>query len=448
MWWFAILYFVNAVAPHHTLIYNENFRLVVGGMPINILDGLILFAGVMSVWPRTAWPVPQVHPAWRWGLTFLGVAFVVGVAQSFLFFPDLPDKFRLPIIRNFVLAPICLFMGYRCFTRPSQAKAAFWIVFVGSIGSAVASILTQGQAASALAETSRATGGLDNLRWSALDVSGEAGLLAAGVILFSMVSGIRLFGLMLRGISLLICAAGMFLIPHRSAWVMDGLTLAYAGLVLWPLNMGRKIAMNVATFGGLLLAGVVLMLVVQSATQRDFTTWVQDRLESLLPGERASNRETKAWDTRLPGMLKELELSMGNPILGRGFAVQEWDMILNGRGGDYRHTPWVSTFCETGLPGLAGFGITIFGLAIVGTRLARQCPDKWFALLGAIGAAWGVVCIEAGFMTLHWNSPRSAITLGLLAGLIFRARDLSSTMAAQQLPLSSYANRGYETNPA
>ena len=444
MWWFAILYFVNAVAPHNTLIYNDDYRLVIAGMPINILDGLMLLCGILSIMPsRSPYFIAQVHPAFKRGLLLLFIAFGIGVLISFVFSPDLPSRFRLPPIRNFVLAPLCLFMGYRALSYPRQARTAFWIVFISSIGSAAASIISQGQATSALAETSRAS--FDTLRHTALDVSGDAGLLAASVILFCMVSGTTLLNFAVRGFLLVICAAGMFLIPHRSTWLLDVMTLAYAGFIMWPFNMGRKILANSAVFLGLLASGFVLMLAIQAQTNRDFSGWVEDRLASLLPGSEKAH-EAKAWDTRVPGMVYELKMWLGNPVLGRGFAAQEDQAIKDAEFYSFRHTPWASTLCETGLIGFAGFAFVIVGLAVVGTRLARQGPDRWFVLLGAIGASWGVVCFIAGFFTLHWNSPRAAITLGLLAGLIFRARDLSLGVASQpqQLPLAGYANRSYE----
>ena len=446
MWWFAILYFVNAVAPHYSVIYNDNFRVVLAGLPFNILDGLMLFAGIFAVMPnRSAYPVAQVHPAFKRGLMLLSIALGVGTLISFAFFPDLPSRFRLAPIRNFLLVPLGLYMGYRALSQPHQVKTAFWIIFLSSIGSAVASIITQGSATSSLAETSRALASFDSLRKTALDVSGDAGLLAASVILFCMVSGTALLNFALRSFLLIICAAGMFLIPHRSSWLLDVLTLGYAGFVMWPFNMGRKIVANFAAFAGLLLVGAVLMLVVQAQTGRDLAGWVDDRVMSLLPGSEKVH-EAKAWDTRLPGMVYEFQMWLGNPLFGRGFAAQEDQAIKDGEFYSFRHTPWVTTLCETGLIGFAGFAFVIIGLAVVGTRLARQGPNRWFMLLGAAGASWGVVCFIAGFSTQHWNSTRSAITLGLLAGLIFRARDLSIALGsqAQQLPLSAYANRAYE----
>ncbi len=450
MFWFALFYFVNAVAPHNSVIYNDNFRIVIGGMPLNILDGLLLLCGLASLFPtREPFPIPRKHIAWSRGMIFLVIAGLVGVVQSMIVFPDLPPRFLLPPIRNFILVPACLFIGYRCLSSPRQFKTAFLIVFVSSVGSAVASILTQGIATSALATASRADSRIDVLRQTALDVSGDAGLLAMCVILFAMAAHLQLFRPVFRYGLMTVCAAGMFLIPHRSSWLLCVLVCAYAGFIMWPRDLARKLFTTTTSFILLVVVGVALLIVAQSQTDRDFMKWTGDRLASLLPGEGDSAHSSKAWDTRMPAMLMELELFAGDPVLGRGFAAQEWNAIEVGQGASFRHTPWISTLCETGLLGFAGFLFVIVGLAVVGTRMARDNLDRWYSLLGAFGASWGVFCILVGFMTLSWNSPRQAITLGLLAGLIFRARDLALASQQQQLPLQ-YAMAGsqYGTVPA
>ena len=436
MWWFAILYFVNAVAPHYSLIYNDNYRIVIGGLPLNILDGLIVISGLVALIPKSyAYMVDRAHPAWVKGLIFLFVAFVIGVVQSYLFFPDLPARYRLPAMRNFILVPVCLYIGYRCLSTPRQIRTVFLIVFISSLGSAVGSILNQGQATAALGEASRASGGIDSLRLTALNVAGDAGLLAMSTILFAMAAGLPFLRFGIKYFLMALCAAGMFLIPHRSSWLLNFLTLSYAGLIVWPHNIGRKLRTTATAFGMLLVVGMAMLTIMQSRTDRDFMKWTSDRLASLLPGEGASAHAGKAWDTRLPGMFRELELWAGNPLFGRGFAAQEGYGMQIGYFDSFRHTPWVSTLCETGLPGLAGFGFTIVGLMIGGMRLARQSTDKWNMLLGAVGASYGFLCFLYGFVSMSWNSPRAAITLGLLAGIIFRARDMSLASGQQSLPL-------------
>ncbi len=430
MWWFALIYFLNSVLPHNSLVYEYRVNI---GVPINILDALIFFGcglAILPMWRTRAFPVYRSHPAWAWGLSLLILAGLIGILQSYLFFPDIPIKYRLPVIRNYVLVPASLFAAYQMITQPRQAKTVFWIIFISSLGSASMSILTAGYETARIAGTSGS--GFDSLRQSALDVAGDAGMLSGSIVLFSLVSGIRFLPGLLAYASLVVSAVGMFFVPHRSHWLVDFITGCFAAFFLWPTNRGRKWLVTMAATLCVVTASGLLVMVVELETGKDFGGWISKRLESLLPDE--NSRDSRAWDTRLPTATIEFQLWLGNPLLGRGFGVQEANSIQTGTGGSFRHTPWVSTLTETGLPGLAGFVLVIGGCLAVGIRLARHAPDKWFALVGAAAASWGVASIWFGMFTLSWNSPRPAITLGLMAGAVFRLRDFAFAVEAQALP--------------
>lgn len=440
MWWFALIFFANAVLPHNSVVYE--YRVSVGGFPVNILDALVFFGVGLSLLPiwRRALPAARSHPVWARGLMLLMAAGIVGVFQSYLFYPDLPPRFRLPPMRNFFLVPACMYASYQVITRPQQAKTVFWVIFLSSLGSAVASVVTGGSQTFTIAETSGSA--FDSLRMTALDVGGDAGLLAACVLLFSLVSGLRFLPLLFAWLLVAVAAMGMFFIPHRSTWLINFITCWFAAFILWPTDRGRKWLIGTVTVLSLLVVGAAMTAVVESTTGKDFSAWVTQRLESLLPSDDGTH--AKAWDTRLPGAQRELSLWLDNPLLGRGFAAQEGASFEDGFWVSYRHTPWISTLLETGPLGVAGFAVVIGSLVIAGTRMARTGPDLWFALVGAMGASWGVACVWMGAFTLSWNSPRLAIALGLLAGAFFRLREFA--IALEEQPL--IGDEPHELDPA
>lgn len=435
MWWVALFYFVNAVAPHLTVVYNDKYRIVIAGFPINILDGLLaigLLLSVLPVWKKIATPIEHPCKVKKWALFCLWTALILGTLESYLFLPGIPSYARIIPIRNFILVPICIFLAYRFFTKPQQAKFLFWTIFLSSLGSAISSIVTSRGTTSELIELG--TFSYDALRKSALDVAGDAGLLAVCIILFSLIIKKRLMPYWLTIIFLIISIAGLFFIPHRSAWLIFFLTILYVGWFVWPYDAKRKL--NI--FAQLLLYSIVILALaittVQQQTGKDFDGWIQRRILSIIPDE--SSNQPKAWDTRIPGMLYELSLWIYSPITGRGFSAQAYHAMR----GDteikmsFNHTPWVSTLCETGLVGEFGFIFAIGGLTLYGLRLARKVHDnQWLGYLGVIGTAWGFWCIVMGWMSMSWNSTRAGITLGLLSGLVFRAYEFS-----QQSP--SYTN--------
>ena len=154
------------------------------------------------------------------------------------------------------------------------------------------------------------------------------------------------------------------------------------------------------------------------------------RLHSFLPDDQAYT--ARAWDSRMPGMWIDLAICAEYPLLGGGFGVHEAHSMRTGESASTRHTPWTSTLAESGVIGLAAFALAVGGMIVLGTRLARTGLDRWMMLLGAGVACQGVSAFILGWVSLSWNSPRQAIMLGLLLGLVLRCRELALAMEANQ----------------
>lgn len=436
MLWFILTHFVNSFTPGKSILYK--YRLEIPGFPITLLDFLVLGGMVITLIPLTntsEFKVARRHPAFTWGLWLIGSAILIGILESFIFVGDVPPRIRFSPVRNMLFVPASMLIGYRALAWPNKAKMVCWILLLASIGSAFASVLTSGTTAAELGNVSQETASFDVLRGEAVDVgAGDVGLIAACLMLFCIISTIRFIPKPWDIVILLTGAVGMFFQPHRSHWIIHALTLVFATFFLWPYNFSRKVVVGFTSLGFVLLACIAAIIVVESFSGRDFSGWVAHRLESLMPlkeGEVSSldtgrlTKESRAWDTRLPGMFLEFRIWLKSPLTGQGFGSPEWGGWVEGSTASNRHTPWVTTMAETGLVGLAGFGIVIVSMIVVGLRMVRQCQDKWLCMLGAIGASYGFSAFFYGWMTASWNTLRIATTLGLICGILLRARDLS-----------------------
>ena len=191
------------------------------------------------------------------------------------------------------------------------------------------------------------------------------------------------------------------------------------------LRRGSGVEFGSAPYTGMLLAIVLVgVLAVSLMTGRDYGSYVENRLVSLLPGEEAAFRPAaKAWDTRLPSAGRELILWSSSPIFGRGFGIGDLDDLATGYHG-YHHNVWTSTLSETGIIGLAGMLVVVFGTIVIGQRLAKDRGGRPYVLTGALAAITGVAALLAGTMTMSINTQRQALSLGLIFGLALRTRVL------------------------
>lgn len=419
MWWLALILFINWTFS--TAFLYEVTSISFGGIRITLLDVLVFLGPVLTLfpgWSRKAMPVGQAHPAFRWGEVLLLAAILSGALIGLSnFYPDYA-KFYLQPFRTLLIVPLVLYTSYRALGNPAQLRTAVMILLLASLASGVAIIITGGQTATEIAERSLA---FDELRETQAQNAGEGGRLAAAMLVFSFVSGYRLLPKPFAVIGLAIASLGMMLMVHRSSWLVSAAVVIYAGAFLWPGQHARKFLIGTVSIGLIAIVAIGSVVILEQVTQKDFSRWAIERVESLLPDDTS---ESKAWDTRVPGMLLELKLWIMNPLFGRGFGFQEAHVIETGEGASFRHTPWVSTLGETGLIGFAAFLILIGSMFVVGKRLVRQTDNRWLVFLGAAGACTGLEMFLNGAFTLSWNAPRHAVNLAVIAGLVLRARDL------------------------
>jgi hypothetical protein len=166
---------------------------------------------------------------------------------------------------------------------------------------------------------------------------------------------------------------------------------------------------------------------------------------SLLPGDQDGVR-SKAWDSRLPAIQRELEIWMQNPLMGKGFGIQfeeERTGLSSGRGG-FRHNVWSASLAESGPLGLAGYMLPPISAMWVGFLLVRRATDKGTMYVGALAAVVGCATFMLSFMTLSINTQRQAIPLGLICGMVYRCRSIQQALESQG---AGYYETGEDSAP-
>lgn len=419
---------VNSVANNRTFFLE--YRIDFAGMPINILDGLTLAGLLASFLPqRRAVLTGRPHPLLIWILVFFLLATLAGTFGAVI--EEVRFSALVIGLRNTLTVPAAVWLGYRVIATPRKALTMGYVIALGSLLSAIFALVFVRDATETIAVEEAA---FDLLRTPV--VGGDAGLLLACLIPFCLVERSRLLGGWWGLPFLATCGAAMLLLPHRSAWLYAGVTIGFAAFILPRSNPRRKAGVTFACMLVLILAALVSLNVVTQLTGRDFKSYLGERLASMMPG---GDGGAKAWDTRTPGLVRELELWASNPILGRGFNYQNIDELTH-PGIGYNHTPWVSVTCQMGIAGLVAFFLAICGPILVGWRMVRQRIDRRSLLLAAAGAAYCFSSAVLGWLSMSWNTQRQALAVGLLAGMLLRCRAMQLATAgvaeeADPLPL-------------
>ena len=191
---------------------------------------------------------------------------------------------------------------------------------------------------------------------------------------------------------------------------------------------------------------VSLLLALQvgsSLTGKDMFEKMEARLYSMLPGDHAGGMKARAWESRLPGTLKELRLWSESPVIGRGFGIHDtWEAEPQIYGG-LRHNSWSSTLAETGLIGFAAFGLMAGACFLCGLRILRDGGDKYTLLMGMLGAVTAVYATVHGLATMSFNQMRPGLPLFITTGVILRLRAMQLTELRQMADEQAY----WEQNP-
>jgi hypothetical protein len=434
MFFFIILMVLNSTVTNDLLF---DYRLEVGGFPLNVLDGLValVFLKQIVTSGRKKFRTDRTHPLLYWSLGLLSAAIFLGMAGAAM--GGAPVRQYVTVLRNLTTLPVAIFIGYTLATTPRSARTITYVWMICSVLSALSLLFLVGETTEVLKST---TSSFDQLR--RIRYGGDAGLAAAGMLAFAAIAGVRLFPTWLSIALLVICTLGTFSPPHRGAYVTGIMMFLFSTLVMPRVRWGRRLGMaavGIVFLGATLLGGA---LVVTQVTGRDFNDYiVNKRLKALNP---FYNEETKTTvtGTRLPGILAELRLWSESPLIGKGFAVSARFQAEAGIDLGMNHNVWTAALCESGPIGLAAYLVPIFGTMVVGYRMWRDQTDRDTALLGALAAIVGFVAFLWGSLSLSINQQRLAILVGLMFGIAFRCRAMQLTLQRQQL------YDGYEGVPA
>ena len=419
MWFLFLLTLANAAA------HNENFalryRIDVAGMPVGIFDALLAIGVACTVVSRGgAWRTERTHPVLVWALVLFALAAVGGSVAAL--FSKVELRWLATSLRNWVSLPACMVIGYYLLQTPRSNTRFCYLHVIAGILSALMVLLFFRSAAAP--ESSGDT--INKIR--AVPYNSSYAGIAAAFLLFTVTSRLRLMPVVLAVGFFGLCLLGQVATLARSAWlaVFSGIA---AGYVLIPTFQprGKLLAALVAPPLVVLFIWIGLTLAAPLAG-RDFQRKMSDRVVSMLPGGEGG-RESKAWESRLAGIRKELQLWGRSPVFGAGFGAQD---VLRFRRGDdaglgFRHNTFTSTLAQTGAVGLAAVLCMVLGLIVVGRRLARDGVERGYVLMGALAVVTGSYFLVLGMSTQSFNIMRGGIPLAIICGAVMRCRAMQLT---------------------
>lgn len=421
MWLLFIILILNAAM---TTEFMLNYRLDVAGLPINVLDALMIIGLVFAIFNRERmFPPKGPHPLMSKLYLLFGVAAVAGLIGWLLNGASLRLAF-MPA-RNWVALPIEMYLGYYYLVGPKSMGRYLKIqVLAGVIAGTMILLFFFGKSGSLGAWQSDEN--INAYRTIAY-VSNYAGI-AAALLVYSVASGVRLvpgwLALPVAGY----CLVGGFATLSRSDWLatVAGLIAAFA-MVPKGRRMGAAVrgALTIIALGASLWIG---MYVASRATGANFFDRMAHRITTILPVGDGSKKDA-AYVTRISGTLSELRLWLHNPLMGQGFGAQsvELDRVGYTVSGFY-HDTWTSTLCESGLLGFAAIATFVGGVIVVGRRLVRDGGGDGFILIGALGVITGCHFIIHGLTTFSFNFQRTGLVLGIIVGVVLRARAMQRTV--------------------
>jgi hypothetical protein len=424
MWYLAILVIFNAVANNTDVILA--YRLFIGGLPLNILDGLTLLGLLIAAIPagRRYFRTARPHPLLPWIAIVFTVAALGGLLAGSL--GGVPLRAMVTSFRNFLTIPACIFIGYRLIKTPQSLKWMMYIYLIAGVWVAILVILYF-LAHGAQVYSFKDVNALRTVQYE----SGYADS-AVWLLVFSVLVRAKILPLPVTVAVAVVCLGGAWAGLHRNEWVAS---VAGVCLLLAMLPAGRRLA----SAAGLACAMVFLLLALwvgiiwanQFMPNHDLRTIMYDRVQSLIPGYTRETHRAQAWDTRVGGAVEEFKMWTHSPLVGRGFGIQELD-TSDYMDVSYNHNAWTATLAQTGLVGLAAMLIVHLGGTVAAWRLARATPYREFVLVGTLGFASFCVSALSGLMTMSFNVQRPAMALALLVGSILRARAMQVEMTAQQ----------------
>ncbi len=358
----------------------------------------------------------------------LGVGFIFGWIGAGINHTPLDQVLRH--VRDYVAWPSAVFIGYRLLPNQQSAWRFVYVLIIGGVFAATMSVTHFAENAEFV------TSDNINVVRSINYMVAYAGIASLLLTYSALVRQVRLLPFVLTAPIAGYCLLGECAPMARGEWL--SMIVCFSGMLLIiPPGKRLRTLLKGLIVGPCLL--VTIYLAIQGASDlmhRDFGKIVQDRLYSLLPTERVSEKESKAWDTRLPSMRQEIGLWLENPLTGQGFSAQN-GRVLSGKMvnmGAYFHNGWSSVLATTGLFGFVGFWSIIVSMFVIGRRMVRTATDRATILFGALAFFSSLYLFIGALSGMVWGA-RLALMFGIICGMMFRLRDIQNT---------SLANPGYD----
>jgi len=423
MWFLALLILLNAFANNTSFV--NNYRLYIAGMPLNVFDGLVVIGFIFAmVRPRGSANYVRtqaMHPALLWMLGLFVLATfggLIGGASN-----GASNRQVITSLRNFLVAPAALYLGYFLIANINSSRRMLYLhVAAGLLVSFMIVVFFKNKT-----ET-RTFSHLNDARAVAY-ISTYAGL-AVALLFYSVSSGVKLLPLLLAWAAMGVCIVGQFATLSRSDW-LAAMAAVMAAFVLLPKEQRVRSALRAGIALPVLLASLwVGMYLGTQVSGKNMFKSVHEKMLSMLPGDRPGVK-IKAWDTRLPGMLREVRKFAESPLIGGGFAIADTPQMEGQYYVGLRHNTWTSTMAETGLFGFSAFALMIGSMIVVGWRMVRARTDQTTVLMGALGVSTACFFIVHGAATMSFNQMRWGLPLFVTAGIVLRTRQMQLALLEQ-----------------
>jgi hypothetical protein len=431
--WFLFLMMVLNAGLHNRGELLE-LRYSVGGLPINILDFLQFF-GVLCVllgptFGARRFHTDRLHPLMVASLVLFAVTIaagsIVGAANGAASGSTL--YYYLAEMRNVASFPMAMACGYYFLKTPASNVRFAYVAVVAGIASATlilvyfvgkSSVLTTGQL-------------VDSVR--AIDyVSYYAGLAGALLMYTIFNRDARLLPVVIALPVMGYCFIGQFATLSRSDWLSAAAAVGVVPFLLPKEKMATRWGAMAIGLPAAACAVVLGLVVLSSMTGRNLTEALGRRLQTVLPFQRGDDSylSGKAWDTRVPGMIKEFQLWTQSPLYGHGFGYTFADNLVGVDDVSFYHNVWVAQSAAEGLIGFAAYATPVIGMLVIGRRMVRQSIDRGSTLMGVIACSTGAYSVIIGASTMSFNIQRGALCMGLIAGAVLRARMMQLAVLKQ-----------------
>ena len=218
----------QSVINHVRLTFGPIFVGSMEGIMVVLLGYALIFGGSIS----RDYPNQRTHPALTVLLALWILAIITGTIGSFANHVDIPDYLRSA--REFGAWPLYVIVGYRVLGTPKAAYRFMYVLIIA--GTCTATILLMH-----FGENAEQAGLSDNLNSvRAVQYMNSYAGMAAMVLVYSMISGIRLMPTVIAMPLACYCLVGQCAPLHRGEWM----AMMFCSVLMLTLIDRRKIVVR------------------------------------------------------------------------------------------------------------------------------------------------------------------------------------------------------------